>query len=502
MVGVEPRDGYTAEETQAMIDEILEALDARISGIMDDGGDPIEGFPYLNIKGSATVELNELDGAIDITFHGVTPPIPWEVGIELFAHQFTEYLGSSYVVVNDVLVTSTTPPLDTVNYRLHAAKGDPGPGPGGVHGSTHAGNSSDPIPDVTETESGLMSPDHLAAVEAISEGHDHDDLYATITGSVLRIATDPASPATNQVRRNTAGGNNTLEFYDGDSWEPFTASVRTGFTVPKNQLTLDIDNADLADDRSLLIHTTAAGKDSLTDLLEGQQVYEYDTGLTWKNEAASGEEPEWGPLVDMPEAGYTPPWVAQSGAGSLFGALGDGNPEIGHYVGDNTGPFIYANYQGVANIKLARFRLPKALSLSKIWHFPIQALPVNTFKIGIYNSDNDKIYDSGFYTGAANTWGQIATGTLSLSANTDYWIAFSVAIAHATYYYRSVAGNPAAPTVFSLAGPMMYDNIGLYNFASATTTGGVLPAEITPVQYPWTIYAPGFPGFLLEGSAA
>lgn len=507
-IGLTAVAGLDAEELQEAIEGIVTLLGSRVSGIMDAGGPPLPARSNINIEGSATVVDNPADDAVDIIIRGLTAPLTWTNGTPYFSYQIVEYFGSSFVVVNDHVASSGSPPAmnnSNPNYALFAAKGDTGAGPGGVHGSTHTENSTDPIPNATDVEGGLLSAEDKARLDSIEPEHDHDQ-YALADGTRLTLATSVTSPGLHQPRLNGS----VLEQWDGDSWEPLSANLRPGATVPKSQLAdLDIDNGDLAINRSLQVHCTSLTRPT-TGVMEGQVIYETDTELYYKNVSENPDAPEWLPLVPA-LTGVAASWTLQTGAGAVFSNMGNGDPVAANLLMSRSmavGP--YDSQIGTTTARCVKFRLPRTLNLSKVWYMGWVAV-APLYKFCIYHASSlVKVWESGLFgisaTTPANPFQSLSASGATLNIEEDYWFCFASNLGFAASVFWLTPQAPLSPLQFaSGASPLRGKNLGIAEYGQiAIGSSASFPTSLPTVSNP--AYAGQAYGTLplcfLEGTAA
>lgn len=420
-------------------------------------------------------------------------------------------LGSAYLAKTDHTSTATPPASDTTNYSLLVAKGADGPGPGGAHAATHKGDGSDPIASATTSVDGLLSASDKTKLNSVATGAvaDHgaasglsdDDhaQYALADGTRLTLATSVSSPATRQLRLNGS----VIERFNGSAWVALEANLAgSAPDVPKSQLEpLAIDTPDLAANRSIVIHVTSSTRPT-TGVLEGQVIYETDTNFLLKNISTDPDAPNWTTLIPEQES-FSPAWVNQNGADSLFVAYGDGNPD---YALSQQNQALAAGPTAAqitpSSARLQQFRLPKNLDLSSaIVVAGVGSVPA-IFRFGIYRaSDLAKMWDSGLVS--LNFITTLTITGVTLAADTDYWYAFTTnSSTNTTVYFRSMP-TPYYTQLFQAAGaPFGNRSIGIPAVCGVAITGGALPDPLpTPGFANWAATTGTLPFLFLNGTA-
>lgn len=221
-----------------------------------------------------------------------------------------------------------------------------------------------------------------------------------------------------------------------------------------------------------------------------------------------GPEGPEGPPGAPGSGGWTPGWV-RTGVGVRFLAAEDGNPARAVdalNMASQAGPTPTA--VGVAVVRLVKFRLPKALTVSALRIY-YTAAGVNVFSFAVYRaSDRARIFNTGLLASpGANAWSNNAIGGGPvLAADTDYWLAMGVSAVGTTACFRSfpqvinanVFGANVSPLAAELTVPV---------FAQAAVTigaGAAWPATLpVPVTAAFVNATTGtLPAVLLEGTAA
>jgi hypothetical protein len=281
---------------------------------------------------------------------------------------------------------------------------------------------------------------------------------------------DAASPAVDD-----------LLTFDGTNWVPIDrASIGAGGGASLSGYTVTNETTDKSYDADV------TSVDELADVL-GTLINDLSTG------GGGGG------------GGYTPPWVAQSGAGSLFATWRDGDPER----------FMDANRSGAVNsltpsnigttvIRCSKFRLPKTLSVSNLY-LRGQASVSGIYTVAIYpaGTGSTRLWNNGGATlDTVNGWVNLTGGTpFSLSADTDYWLCIGANASGGT------AGvlTPLSPTPID----SFWDGtvvgvgtaLGLEIYAEFATTAGAMPATLPAVADP-SAWASTVPVFMLKGTAS
>lgn len=213
-------------------------------------------------------------------------------------------------------------------------------------------------------------------------------------------------------------------------------------------------------------------------------------------------------LLSGEGGGFTPDWVGQSGAGSLFSASGYGDPNLATReldMGTVAAP-SGANF-GVTVARCVKFRLPKTLALSAVHLFGNAALGSAVLQFAIYpvGTGAARLWQSATTTSAANAWVSFTgiTGA-TLSANTNYWFCQLWNSTSTVIPFRT----PPAPVHGNLFGasvaPLGGRSIGIREFAQFTISAGVFPATLPAIAS--AAYAStgngSIPPAFLEGSAS
>jgi hypothetical protein len=201
-------------------------------------------------------------------------------------------------------------------------------------------------------------------------------------------------------------------------------------------------------------------------------------------------------------SGYTPPWVAQSGAGAIFAPFDDGDPVTAwRSLRDHGGSLSPAQITQTL-IRLHKFRLPKALSVSNV-RIPV-SLSVNNVNFAFYRvSDGVKIWSN--TPALAAVWNNItASMPFTLEANTDYWYAVSSSGSGTDAGLVAMpnsGGSYFASTQAASLAPIFAKGIGIGEHAEKSTTSGTLPDPLGTVATPaWAVR--GMPFIFLEGTAS
>lgn len=176
-------------------------------------------------------------------------------------------------------------------------------------------------------------------------------------------------------------------------------------------------------------------------------------------------------------------WENQA-ANALFAAWGDGDPASAvSLLSANesvAGPTNTA--QGSTTARLVKFRLPRTLAVSAVRYFSIAALAAASgWHFAIYReSDGAKLWDSGNLATLANAWNSAPVAGVTLSANTNYWLAAVPVAIGTTAAFRTPA--PAMHPAFfgAPSAPLGGRSIGMPEVVQAAlATANVFPATLT-----------------------
>lgn len=211
---------------------------------------------------------------------------------------------------------------------------------------------------------------------------------------------------------------------------------------------------------------------------------------------------------EVTAGGYTPGYVAQTGANSIFGAAGQGDParmaremDMGGVAGP-TPAGITATV-----VRAVKFRLPHSLTLSQVSLFGVGAAATGyIFGILPVTPGGARLWVSAAISAAANAWNNIPVSpTVLLQANTDYWFCVSNNNSTgATSGYRSPPSPLGTAQFGAGAAPLGGRSLGISEYAQFATTAGAMPTTTPAIAA--AAYAGGATGtvpcaFLL-GTAA
>jgi hypothetical protein len=177
---------------------------------------------------------------------------------------------------------------------------------------------------------------------------------------------------------------------------------------------------------------------------------------------------------------WTPRWVSQTGAGSVFGAYGDGDPERLMTL-SQSGVSLHPGNLGNAVARIVSFTLPKTLSLTSVrmWTFTNNS---DTYLAIYRHSDGVRMWNSGALSDASDNWANYTSGLpVTLAANTRYWIALATLAGGTTSRWLTL------PPLRSPGGSLQYgaDN----SFFAAGRAGMAVQAQIpvSSASYPATM---------------
>lgn len=204
-------------------------------------------------------------------------------------------------------------------------------------------------------------------------------------------------------------------------------------------------------------------------------------------------------------AGFTPAWVT-TGAGSLYVARGDGDPNrsvnepnISTAIGNSFTPTNLST----TRVLMVRFRLPKDLSVSNVRSFAAGA-STNILNVAIYETSvgGNRLWTSGTFSTTTSAWLNITANLpVSLTANTNYWFAISTTAASSTNVFNTLpVFNNAAFWGSASGNPLAGRSIGLPEYAQFATTSGSLPSTLGTLVD--AAIGCGVPVFYLEGTAS
>lgn len=510
--GITAITGVAGPTVQDAISQLKTLIDARLFGVRYEGGSPVTYQKYLNFKGNVNVTNNAGLEATDIEI--LEQDFRWMgvwsgSSVAYLQDDFVSRNGSMYRSKNGHTSSAGAPPeSNTTNWELAVSAGAAGAGPGGTHGSTHTSGGVDPVPDATTSVSGLLSgadktklngvatgavADHGALTGLIDDDHTQ---YAKADGTRLLLATSVSSPGANQVRLNGL----VAERWDSvaTAWVPLQADANPA--TP-----LSVDTPDMAPDRSIIEHWSSLSHP--TTAIEGQVIYESDTGEYLSNASATFGSPDFIPLVPSSGGGASPPYTQQVGSNATFVAWGDGDPgwaarmlNVGELVARPTSSEL-----GAATVRLVRFRLPRTLVVATAKVFALATDSALRYRWGIYRvSDGVKVWDSTAQSvGSQNAWKSMSTGLpATLDAGVDYWLAWTSPSTNGTNHYWTL-GAPRHENIYVGAGsPIANKNAGIGQLARVATTGGVLPDPLGSILAPdWNANQGSLPFVFLEGSA-
>jgi hypothetical protein len=208
--------------------------------------------------------------------------------------------------------------------------------------------------------------------------------------------------------------------------------------------------------------------------------------------------------IEVPVGFPTPAWINQQGTGSIFAALGAGDPVWAAY--EHNTASVAAPTQANIGTTVARcvlFRLPRTLAVAIIHMFGIGAS--GAYNFGIYaRPQGSPLLWSASVSPAANVWSSAAITGLTLNANTDYWFCIATAGAGVTAGFRSPAPPVHSAQFGADAAPLGGRLIGIPVYAQFAVTGGALPANLPVLAA--AAYAGGTTGSVpfawLEGTAS
>jgi hypothetical protein len=273
----------------------------------------------------------------------------------------------------------TTPPAsDTTNWEKWAAKG----ATGGAHGSGHLTAGSDPVPLVTTSADGLARATDKSKLDGIESGATADMTATEIRTALLTV--------------DGAGSGLDADLLDGQDITAIQLKDQKGLANGY----MGLGAAGRADPDDLGSGITGSGDDAR--VLHGDGVFR------------------------VPAEAYSPPWVSQSGAGSIFAAWGSGDPEAAVRMLEGSGVDVQPNQVGTANARIVSFILPKQISVSAVRTWTVAALADSMF-LAIYRaSDGARIWYTPIGEDALDdAWVNTTQGTpFTLEANTRYWMCF------------------------------------------------------------------------------
>ena len=205
----------------------------------------------------------------------------------------------------------------------------------------------------------------------------------------------------------------------------------------------------------------------------------------------------------VPSGGsQTRPWY-----GVLAGAAFDGDP--GHLMYECQRASTIAATPTNITTSVARcslFCLPFDLTVNRIRWYGVGAT-TNVYRVAIYRfSDLARLTAEHAFTTTANTWGNVDTGAIALTKDTNYFIACAVNATGTTAGLVCMGTTVAATTgqiqstPAALPGSLAVGGgyLGSYQFQFAVTTGALPnPAATLAAQAAWT---GGMPAFWLDNS--
>jgi hypothetical protein len=231
---------------------------------------------------------------------------------------------------------------------------------------------------------------------------------------------------------------------------------------------------------------------ALTSPTDGQALKYHAASQTWTNQAdATGG------------GGGGPAWMNQSGAGAIFALHDDGDPVYGWAALRDHGVSLSPTQHSTTVIRLVKFRLPKALSVSNV-RVPATG-PLSAASFAIYRvSDGVRMWTQ--TPSLVSGWNDLTSGTpFSLAVNTDYWWATAATAGDTNAFLIASPNSGGNLSVISGQGgslaPIFNKGIGIGEYAQKATTAGAFPDPLGTVATPaWTVR--GHVWAFLEGTAS
>lgn len=352
---------------------------------------------------------------------------------------------------------------------------------------------------------GTVGADLAAHISDASGAHEASAISFTPAGT---IAATHAQAAIEEVASEASAGGTGLADHLADASGAHAASA-ISYSGSANLAATDVEGA--LDE----LDTEKASATSVSDHLADAAAAHAASAISFTPAGTVAATTVQGAIEEVASeagggggSGYAPPWV-KTGANTIFSNYGDGDPgqaaflhQIAPSLGNSAlSPTGLGTNRAVGH----RFRLPYDLAVGHIRAYPIGAT-TNLFRFGIYPATpgSTKLWDSGTFTTAPDTWLDITASTpFTLTADTDYWFFAAVVATSVTSVFRVMPSAPAASSMNfwgASAAPLGGLSIGLPEQIQIAVTTGVLPSTLPSLVA--MAGGPGAPFAWLEGTAS
>ncbi|MDO8805728.1 MAG: hypothetical protein Q7R35_15015 [Elusimicrobiota bacterium] len=199
-------------------------------------------------------------------------------------------------------------------------------------------------------------------------------------------------------------------------------------------------------------------------------------------------------------------WAGPAWYGKIAAAAMNGDPDrvLRQMIGGGNVAPTPTNI-GIAIARCSSFVLPADLTVNTIRYYGVGGT-TNVFRVAIYRySDLVRLTAELPFTTVANTWGNVATGGVTLYANTRYFVAVSVNATGTVAGPAAMGGTTAATTgsiqttPTNLPGNLSFSSgyINSFEFQFAVTSGA-LPDPAATLAAHAAAWTGGMPAFFLD----